>query len=502
MARDMTLALTSAKIKRIPPLVCNNRVLYLDLHSHTYGYKVGLHGNCVCNELIAIHNRHCIINPYKPNDLLDFYTDQTIKFYRFTIDKISKEEVIARYSGLKRNRYIAACANLRENGWHKYNTHISSFVKIDKVPYGKLFTKAPRLIQGRTPEYNLCFLQYVVPMEHTLYTHLTYGSHSGLRCVAKGLNPQQRAELYSDKIRTFLDPVVISGDHKTFDAFITVQHLKAVHKKYRIMCGRGIKRYCHAQLHNKCKTVNNIRYNIKGTRMSGDADTGLGNTIISLDVAYAVLAHNGISKYDLLCDGDDFMIIVERGTKLTGDMFKPFGFNTELTETECPDVEFCQCRLVDTGTRKVFVRNPERMLSNSRICRKSYKLHQYKEWINSVGLCEATLYGDIPIYNTYSWSLISDRSGKILDPDMLRRMEGMPIAPIETPVTDEARVSFHRAWGVPPEIQLELESQLTCTHIFSKRTDKPRYGPRSGQKEQPLAELSSSSWWSRSECGH
>lgn len=498
----MKLELSSAVFKRVPPLVCNNRTMYLDLHSHSYGYRVGLHSSCICNELIAIKNRHCIENPILTSSWFDVYAEESVKFYNFTIRKISKEEVISRYTGLKKSRYIAACTTLREQGWHKFNTHISSFIKVDKAPYGKLRTKAPRLIQGRTPEYNLCYLQYVVPMEHTLYENLTYGSHSNLRCVAKGLNPQERAELYLGKLQSYLDPVVYSGDHKTFDAFITVDHLKAVHRKYRKMCGKGIKRYCHAQLHNKCKTVNGIRYNIKGTRMSGDADTGLGNTIISLDLAYGALRSNNIEKYDLLCDGDDFMIIVERGTHLDGGMFLPFGFRTELTQTEVDMVEFCQCRIVDTGTRQVFVRNPERMLSNSRICRKAYTVRLYKEWLNSVGLCEATLYGDIPIYNTYSWSQITDRTASIKDPDMLRRMEGMPVKPIDTPVTDEARVSFHKVWGVPPEIQLELESQLTCTNIFSNRTTKSRYGPRSGQKEQPLAELSSSSWWSRCECGH
>lgn len=419
--------------------------------------------------------------------------DQTLRYYPTKADRCSYRDVIDRYSGSKKRIYYQA----RENIFSNVRTniaHVKAFIKLDKVPIGKIATKAPRMIQGRTPEYNLSVLRYLVPYEHAVYTSLTYNVISQTRIIAKGLNPQQRAELFISKSKYFTNPLYISGDHKAFDAHVTIDHLQNTHRKYyRAIKSKYFRRLMRMQYHNNCMTKNGLRYRVHGTRMSGDPDTGLGNSLINADSIHHVFGH---LKHDVLLDGDDFLVIIEYGDKDNFDRrgFEQFGFETDLAYSrDLQQAEFCQSRIVHTPYRSTFVRNPERCLSHMRVMRHSTNSFGILRWLSAVAACENSLYGDMPIYNVFYPSLYT--VAHVLDTDMIRRMQGTTVNLCEMKVDDSTRISFEQAWGVPAEVQIELEEYLyrTNMHDTGQHAAEQPISPESPFKF--IAECSSSGWW-------
>nr|AOC55070.1 RNA-dependent RNA polymerase [Renton virus] len=487
-------------IKSVAPYACQKRNISFNLLTHGLGYSVNLHNNCQCNEAISLCNRHGVVPDVKfDNHLWRNITRETEQFYTEHLEPSSYSELVSRYSGNKRRRYEKAQINLLCNAYENRYNYVEAFIKLDKMPTNKIKTKPPRMIQCRAAEYNLSFSRFIHPFEKTYYPKLIYGDVSGTRIVAKGLNPQERAELLLHKSKHFKRPRFFSGDHKTFDAYVNKYHLKSTHRKYKKhFNSKALHKCCKTQLLNKGLTRNGIRYNIDGTRMSGDPDTGLGNTLVNSDAIYGVLRQRGITKYSILLDGDDFVVILEDGEEITGSDFIPFGFKTEIEDSLLLSaVEFCQSRIVMTPERLTFVRNPERMLSNSRVCRKVYRPDEYVHWLASVGMCENSLYGDMPIYSAYAQSLLKFGYPSLIDRDMQRRMEGTMMDDRNKIVHPSTRVSFYEAWGVPPSVQIEVEQYLTSACMLDLdcfgHNDKPLQAAETTRRL--LAKCSSSRWW-------
>lgn len=403
--------------------------------------------------------------------------------------------MVNKYTGAKKRAYVRALENLRANGLEERHTRVKMFIKVDKMAQETVETKPPRAIQYRAPEYNLKLSRYIQAIEEEYYPTLTYGTSS--RVIAKGLNQIERAKLIIGKKLHYAQPLFLQLDHSAFDASISVQWLKETHAKYLKVCPfRKFHKLLKRQLLNIGETRSGIKYRIKGTRMSGDPDTALGNTIINLDAIYFVLTSSGITKFDMLVDGDDSIVIIEKEDyKLyQHQLFETLGFNTKISITDKLErAEFCQSRIVMTNPPK-FVRNPCRAVSHAVCTPNTFHKDAYNWWLNAVGRCEISLNSGVPVLQALGQSLQSGQKELWTD-ELKERMRYEQLIGA-SPITPAARESFHRAWGIEPWLQCWLEETLLANRVLDlENSENAQSISRSRSGMERRVELSSSSWW-------
>lgn len=477
-------------------------------------HQVGVHSACECNEIKSLLHRHMVVKDSIcfNAELWEKITTKTLKFYSVKLETIGYRAILDKYSGTKKRTYWKAREELLTIGLVPQDFIVRMFIKIDKMAADKIRDKAPRAIQYRSPKFNLAFSKYIHPFEEFYYSYLTYGNHSGTRCIAKGLNPIQRAELVIAKAECYTKPRYVLLDHSAFDSSVNVDHLRSSHKKFMKVFGGGeLWRLCQAQIDNVGYTRTGAKYKTRGTRMSGDPDTGLSNSTINCDVIYGLLMVSGVRKYDFLVDGDDSILIVEAEDlpKLSFSVLYQLGFESKVAIVdELEKAEFCQSRIIMTSPPR-FVRNPCRVLSHSVVCCNTYSLDRYFGWMKAVGMCEVAVHKGVPILQHFGALWMSIEGQPLFDRELLRRMTGVLPDFEELPVTAEARLSMHRAFGITPELQVLIENSLTFEHMrfFRKFNSAAEYfnGARTSARRQRREygpESGSCSWWCGCSSGH
>lgn len=419
----------------------------------------------------------------------------TMKHYNRILQPVGYKEVIMSFSGVKRNRYRTAYYHLMTTG--RANTRVKMFVKQDKMEEAKLKIKPPRAIQYRSPEFNLEFMRYIKPIEDYVYNDMTAGVVSNTQVITKCLNPSEKAQLFLTKISHFKNPKFYSCDHAQFDSCIMKCHLETTHDKYlQMIPSAEFARLCQVQIENVGKTRGGIKYSVTGTRMSGDADTSLGNCLVNIDCILAVLERSGILKYDIMVDGDDSIIIVEGENSIDVTGFAELGFDTEVSSTDDEmQVTFCQQRLCFDGQDYTFLRNPIRAISHYGICLKNYTDKQLRMWQTGIGMCENALYGQYPIYNAIARNFITTER-IIVDEDSLRRLGSVEMSRELKTVTLDARLSLFHSWGLSLEVQQMFEDDITTSIESSNRTNHDESMARAWQRFSLCHESSSSCWGS------
>ncbi|APG76398.1 hypothetical protein 2 [Hubei tombus-like virus 16] len=394
------------------------------------------------------------------------------------------------------------------------------FVKPDKIEAGEIQDKAPRAIQYRGPAYNLEMLRYIKPFEHKIYDELHLGNYSRTRAIVKGLNNYQRAELFFEKLQNFQQPAFLLIDHSKFDSTVRVEHLRSTHRKYmKAFNSKHLWQLCKVQISNKCYSKNGIHYTSRGTRMSGDPDTGCGNSVINGDCLHEVLRVSGIAKYEIMLDGDDSIVIIEKGalSAFKYDHFERLGFETKMSVVyDYHEVEFCRSKPM-MHPRPCFIRDPKRTISNTMMCLKHYAERDYKSWLAAVGLCELACNDGVPVISVLGRTLSGFSKRKLFDEDTLWKMGNLAGGKYDTPITTESRLEYAMTWGVDCEVQLLLEEEFKTSiddsFHYCKRI--PRVKQRTNIKStrenfngrttvsvwtaasayQSLDQFSSSSWW-------
>jgi hypothetical protein len=207
-------------------------------------------------------------------------------------------------------------------------------------------------------------------------------------------------------------------------------------------------------------------------------------------------------KYDILDDGDDCLLIVEQELlpwceeNLYAE-FLSFGMEIKLENisTTIEGVEWCQSHPIEYAPGKYkFVRDPVKGLSSGLGGVKYVDSERVRrKLVNTIGMAEMVLNLGIPVMQSYAmaltrnasntapgWRVLRQRSSKqrhrmqqdhvtltASDPMYFRvhqELRAMNMRQLERldpqPITDEARISFHRAFGITVEEQLEMEQFL------------------------------------------
>jgi len=444
----------------------------------------GVSANCSCNEIAALKLRSLAPLPRPPDARLGPAALKVFRDLRRLATSYgglrwSDLEVAESYSGSLRRRYLEAERSLRVDGpLNHSDVYLRAFLKADKWGAGKL--SKPRLIFPRSPRYNLTLASWLKPLEHWLWGRLTARRlfrGSNTRVVAKGLNPRQRANLIVRKFRAIPDCVVFEADGKAFEAHVTRPQLEQEHAVYLSACAgdRELQRVLSRQLRLTGKTFGGVKFDREGGRASGDFNTGMGNTLIMLVVVVAALRTFGV-RFDVLVDGDNALVFLSRGDadRVVGG-FAPLCLDLsghemtlESPVTVLEKVRFGQSAPVFLGHRLgwTMVREPLKVLSGAGASHRWLRSERFgRRYLHGVARCELSLARGVPVLQRAFLELLrTPVSGKQVDADVYRDyfMIGAWLAGEDSvvEVSQEARVSYAVAFGVEPEEQLRVESEL------------------------------------------
>lgn len=304
--------------------------------------------------------------------------------------------------------------------------------------------------------------------------------------VAKGLNPNGRADLISQVRSHFNRPVEIGLDGHRWDAHVSVQALNWEHAVYRAAFpgDKLLSSMLKKQLDNKGRTVNGIRYAVKGTRMSGDRNTGLGNCLVNLGLSAQAMRLMGIKKWHVVVDGDDCVLVLEENDvgKIDYDVYRRFGFVVKLEElasVDRPHVEFCQSRLLNLSDGPRYVRNPAKVLAGMGVTGRPMTSNEWIRRIHTVSTLENILNNGVPVLGPFAKALLgrtellmgSIKRGQRLRREWAHEIEdsgayqwlsgsGRRLCSKPLEITGAARYDFQIAFGLNEVQQRYLEAVL------------------------------------------
>lgn len=402
---------------------------------------------------------------------LKSYRNALFKYLSRNCRKLSTQEFCECYVGGKRTQYENAGEKLRITGVLPWHCHVQNFVKFEKV-LDKGDKTVPRNISPRTKQYNIRLGRYIKPIEFPIYKaiQLAFGSSSPV--VSKGLNAVEVAKAMHDKWSSFLDPVAVGCDASRFDQHCSVDVLRFEHLVYQ-HCYRGskpLKRTLAKQLKNimygRCPD-GMLKTTVQGVRMSGDMNTALGNCIIMCGLVYSYFQQR--CKFDLINNGDDCVLFMERADLHYCDGFAKhcytLGFLMEMEEPvyEFESVEFCQTKPVYDGTQYRACRLYPQTISKDAMSTKPIdSLRTFNVMRNSIATCGLSVAGNLPVFGAF-YRMLGRGAGDMVDTDPT--MNGLKYlakgldSKYSVP-TEESRLSFYRAFGTPPDLQVAIENDF------------------------------------------
>lgn len=433
----------------------NTRHLYLTGLWHPEMYQVAVHGNCQCCELAALHNRHLIDRSDIPFDFAYFakcasFAEQSINLQ--AVSPLTFKAFVDQYTGRKKKAYWKAAQDVKELGYDSTWARVSMFVKADKYCADEVMSKPPRAIQFRNPRFNLLVGVWLKPLEEQVYELQV----NGMPAIAKTMTPDVKAETLKAMWEGLDDPIAILADHSKFDSCNRVEHLKRLHGIYLQFCNSSHLRWLLSQtLVNRGRTNTGLRYRVRGTRMSGDYDTALGNTLLNYLVLKSWLGK--LHGY-LLIDGDDSVIMLNRRDlpKLDFSHFGKMGFKTttEIVE-ELHLVEFCRSKVLPGAVH--MARNWRRALSNYAATIHYYPFRVMHRYVKGIALGDLIASRGVPILQRVAQELSQLPGQPIHDPDSEWKRRIMGDASPEY-ISPNDRIDYSDQWSVSVSEQLAFEA--------------------------------------------
>lgn len=446
---------------------------------------VWTHKGCVCNELVALKQRHQLDTGMRYTS-----TRNLAKYLRPLLTRlfpVSEDTVINHSAGNKRKLLISAKKSLEKEPISKKDGLVKMFLKADKahadidelVDFG-----APRCIQYRNKRYCLRLATYLHPVEAAVYKNTDI---SNTPIFAKSRNLTQRGQDLRAKFEHFHNPTVICIDHSKFDAHVSTQLLKLEHGFYVDCFDREhtaeLRTLLNMQLNNLGCTKHRTWYKTRGTRMSGDQNTGLGNSLINYALLRDYVEYNNW-KACYYIDGDDSVVIVEGDVQASPEHFAQFGMKTKIEKVtkEFREIEFCQTRPVFDGKQWRLVRNPFRLMARLPWAIRTITPKIKGKYLRSIGLCEMSLGVGLPIGQFIGDTLSKMGSGYMITGNHYRaKLEYMKPERVQLiPPSPLARMEYQMTWGISIADQLRFER----TGILAPTTERIR-----GYGEEPYPQL-------------
>lgn len=481
-----------------------NRLLQFDL-THT---DAGLEHELL---LEAAHFGKLVRKELKPSlptwdDVRHFSPPNKRRLYNSVIDVIT---------GIVPDKY-----GEKRPGWRDYFGRGQGFVKFENyLSFGddKLFNigtasilqfkikkPRPRMIVGRNLGM-VIYMSRMMPYEHEAYG-LLYDPNQQFRTMTKGLNSDEIGTLFLQKSSRFSKPRYLCGDCSSFDGHVSQAQLRAMHASYKaaMHLPKIYNKVFEAQLHNRVGSRLGVSFESEGRRMSGDRDTGYGNTVLTAIMIKIAMRHAHIAKYELLCDGDDFVLIVEDdqgdvAKAITVETYRGLGHDLsfDIDTLLLPEVEFCQKHpiRIDNDHCKL-VRAPAKVLSTSVAGPTHFDTEAgYRFLMSAVGIGDYYVNSNVPVLGEYARMLYRLSTGKHLTAEqaaseveevrrslapsnpLFQRLVSEKRLKVNDIVTHSARMDFYLAYGMCPNEQQCYENYFrgVGSHCFALSTSTERH---------------------------
>lgn len=466
--------------------------------------KMGVHNNSFVNLRRGLMERvyyvegpgGSLIPPPAPDpgsfDRLGDFSERVVRYIGVTVPS-SLTQVLEMYKGDRRHKvYAKAYESLLVKAVEAADARMTTFVKAEKINFGKKADPAPRVIQPRSPRYNLWLGQYLKKLEKKVYKAIQAVYEADFQTngpiVCKGLTATTTAGVIASKWAGFVDPVAVGLDASRFDQHVSVDALRWEHAVY-LSCYRGQHRADLARVlewqiknHGIARTATAVvKYRREGCRMSGDLNTSLGNCLIMCGLVHRYARDRQI-RVDLANQGDDCVVVLERRdlakfSRGLSEWFLSFGFNmkVEPPATCMEEIEFCQSRPVRCGDRWVMCRSLPALTKDVHSILPWDNGKMAYGWATAIADSGLAIASGMPVFESLYLKLREAGCGVVLGAHPLRDEGGLArLAKGEKArpmgVTDTARVSFWRAFGVPPYLQriLEASIQATSTSLITR----------------------------------
>jgi hypothetical protein len=360
-------------------------------------------------------------------------------------------------------------------------------VKAEKIDTTSKPDPAPRVIQPRKPEYNVELGVLLKPFEHRIYSAMADALGKST-IVAKGINALELGNLIASKWERFTDPVAIGLDASRFDQHVSLDALEFEHSLYLALCEPSYKSKLNHLL--KLQKFNRgmgmakdggFMYEVEGCRMSGDMNTALGNCILMCSMTVSLVRDLGLSSYDMINNGDDMVLFVERADAATvlkriPQHYLDFGFTMKVEEpvSILEQVEFCQMRPVLTSQGYMMTRHYDVVLSKDLVTLLDIPNEKrFEQWMTAISQGGLGVASGVPILQKFYQQLDFRRDvGKIKSHGAFDHSShgwSIGLDSKSRSITDESRVSFALAFGLSSYEQLVLESHIDAW--------KPEYTP-------------------------
>lgn len=379
------------------------------------------------------------------------------------------DEFVQSYTGSKRRRYEAAASTLAKRGLRRSDGYLKTFIKAELYNGTNKADPCPRLIQPRSPEYNVVVGSYLRPAEKLIYKAIdaVFGHHVVLKCD----NMFKRASTICGYWSEFKRPCFVGLDASRFDQHVSPEALEYEHSLYNDIFRDPVLANALSWQVRQRGFANmadgDVEYEVDGCRASGDMNTALGNVFLM-----CAITHNFLSTLDchwrFINDGDDCGIFIEQEHLFKLDALPAhhlqFGFEMEVEPPAyiIEQIEFCQCRPIQLNESEwMMVRNVHKAMRNDWICITSKDWCTTEEILHATSLCGLALYGDVPVLGVMYAAMNQfggrkDRINRLLETrDGWRRtLTGHRLNPVDETI---ARVSFYNAFALLPDEQLCIE---------------------------------------------
>ena len=316
-------------------------------------------------------------------------------------------------------------------------------------------------------------------LEHFLYRDID--SVYGRPTVMKGYNAYQQGAYFATEWARYRSPRALGLDASRFDQHVSVPVLRWEHGVYDLYYrSPELRRLLQWQLRNRgfVRTADaTFRYSVRGGRCSGDMNTAMGNCLVMCALVYGLLAELGLTRssgtrVSLFNNGDDCVLIGECGDiaaieQRVAGHFSRAGFvmKVEPIVDVLERVSFCQTNPVYDGSDWRMVRDPRVSLSKdvtllSHVFAVQPRLSAQ---LNAIADCGLALTGGLPVLQQYYTALKCPGRARGVDErfyasGFYQLSRGL-VARVRR-ITSEARVSFARAFGIPPDLQIAIENDL------------------------------------------
>lgn len=459
---------------------------YLTMGQYICDFTVATHNNSLANlirgvgERVLYTDKNC--TPCVKPTSGDVFRKRC-GLYRRTIadwighqSPVSRQQFVSYYSGRRRTMYQNAVDGLVLKPIRVLDSHLSTFIKSEKLIFDLKPDPAPRVIQPRRPAYNVEVGKYLRPIESRVYDAIDrlFGSPT----IMSKYNSLKQADIIVSKWNRFVRPVCIGLDASRFDQHVSCQALKFEHELYdMIFKDPQLRKLLSWQIDNvghARAADGKFSYRTKGSRMSGDMNTSLGNKFLMCLMSKAYIDSKAF-EIDFVNNGDDCLMFLEAKNvpELNDlkDYFLDFGFKIvcEAPVTEIEQIEFCQ-------SKPILCNGVWRMVRNVRTClvrdctavNLGHDENMYRAWLHDVAGCGLAFARDIPVLGAY-YSMLQrfGVSGNYHDKtssyfNVYRTLSaGVEIAATEPDAY--GRYSFWKQTGIPPDAQVELENYFNTS---------------------------------------